>query len=326
MPCLATGTPQRGDDDRGEGRDVVAAGMVAAGADDVDGVLGRLHPCHAAAHGRDGADDLVERFAAHAQRHQEGAALGRRDLAGEQVVEGGSGLLARQRRAGGDLGEIGLEGFHGWLQCTAQGGLCHAPAAFQAAASSKKFRMIVTPCSDRMLSGWNCTPWIGKRAVRQRHDQPVRRLRGDGKIRRAALAVDDQRMIARRAKRPVDARETPSRRDARLPRPCRASAGARARPCRRTPDRWPAGRGRRRRSGSRRPPRGRDQGRCRLRWACRGRATARSRPGATPRSRRRSRRRCARHRPATTSGPMQMHQVPGEAVVVVDDEDAGHGA
>ena len=60
----------------------------------------------------DGADDLVERFAANAQRHQEGAALGRRHLAGEQVVEGIPRLVARQRRACGNLGEIGFEGFH----------------------------------------------------------------------------------------------------------------------------------------------------------------------------------------------------------------------
>ena len=33
-----------GGDDRGERRDVVAAGMVASGADDVDGALGRLDP------------------------------------------------------------------------------------------------------------------------------------------------------------------------------------------------------------------------------------------------------------------------------------------
>ena len=32
---------------------------------------------------------------------------------------------------------------------------------FHAAARSKKFFMIVEPCSERMLSGWNCAPWIG---------------------------------------------------------------------------------------------------------------------------------------------------------------------
>ena len=107
LPCLATGTPQRRDDDRRQRRDVVAAGMVAAGADDVDRALGgRLDPQHASAHGRDRADDLVERFAAHPQRHQERAALGRRDFAGEKVVEGGARFLARQRRAGRDLGEV----------------------------------------------------------------------------------------------------------------------------------------------------------------------------------------------------------------------------
>ena len=86
---------------------------------------GRVRPEHAAAHGRDRADDFVEGLAAHPQRHQEGAALGGRDFAGEQVVEGGAGLLAGQRRAGGDLGEVGLEGIHR-SQCTARAARRHA--------------------------------------------------------------------------------------------------------------------------------------------------------------------------------------------------------
>ena len=69
-----------------------------------------------AAHRRDGAGDLVQRFAAHAQRHQERAALRGRDFAGQDVVEGGAGFLARQRGAGGDLGEVGLEASMIWLQ------------------------------------------------------------------------------------------------------------------------------------------------------------------------------------------------------------------
>ena len=61
-----------GDDEGGGGRDVVAAGGVAAGADDVDGV--RPAPRRGvifAAHGRDRAGDLVDRLAADPERHQE---------------------------------------------------------------------------------------------------------------------------------------------------------------------------------------------------------------------------------------------------------------
>ena len=150
-------------------------------------------------------------------------------------------------------------------------------AAFQAPARSRKLRMIVTPCSDRMLSGWNCTPWIGRASVRQPHDQAVAGLGRDGEVRRAGVAVDDQRMVARRAEGAVDAAE--HRLAAMLdPRPCRASAGARAPPCRRRPGRSPAGRGRRRRSGSAAPALRPGRGRCRPRSACRAPARARWRP------------------------------------------------
>ena len=74
---LGDGHAAAGDDEGRERRDVVAARLVAAGADDVDGPLGRRDRQHAAAHGRDRADDLVERLAAHPQRHQEAAGLGR---------------------------------------------------------------------------------------------------------------------------------------------------------------------------------------------------------------------------------------------------------
>ena len=111
-----------GDDDRGERRDVVASPNGRRRCRRCRWrPAGARHPGHAPAHRRDRADDLVERLAAHAQRHQEGAALRRRDLAREQVVEGGAGLLARQRGAGGDLGEIGLEAFHGGFNARADG-------------------------------------------------------------------------------------------------------------------------------------------------------------------------------------------------------------
>ena len=59
------------DDESRAGRNVERAGGVAAGADHVDGVGRRLHAQHLGAHGGDRAGDLVDGFAAHAQRHQE---------------------------------------------------------------------------------------------------------------------------------------------------------------------------------------------------------------------------------------------------------------
>ena len=148
-----------GDDHRRERRDIVGAVAVAAGADDVDGTVGCGHPQHLPAHRRDGTGQLVHRLAAHAQPHQEGAHLRGGRLAGEQQVERGLGLGAGERAAGGDRGEDGLQRL---AHPTAAGSRRAGALARQAAARSRKFRMIVRPPSEAMLSGWNCTPWIGK--------------------------------------------------------------------------------------------------------------------------------------------------------------------
>ncbi len=109
---LGDGHPAGGDDHRGERRDVVGAGAVAAGADDVDRVFRRLHPQHARAHRRHRAGDFLDRLAAHPQRHQETADLRRRDIAREHGLEGVESLRAAEFGAGGDFGEKRLESFH----------------------------------------------------------------------------------------------------------------------------------------------------------------------------------------------------------------------
>ena len=101
------------DDQRGEGRNIIGLQPVAAGADNVDGALGRLDRQHPGPHGRDRAGHFIQRFAPGAQTHQEGARLGRGGLAGQQAVESRFRLGAGQRCAGGDLGEEGLEALHG---------------------------------------------------------------------------------------------------------------------------------------------------------------------------------------------------------------------
>ena len=91
------------------GRDVVGARRIAAGADHVDRVGRRRDAQHLLAHRGHRAGDLVDGLAAHAQRHQEAAHLRRRRLARHHAVEAARGLLARQRRAGRDLGDERLE-------------------------------------------------------------------------------------------------------------------------------------------------------------------------------------------------------------------------
>jgi hypothetical protein len=97
-----------GDDEGRQRRDVVGAAGIAAGADDVDGIGRRFDRQHLGAHRGDGADDLVDGFAADAQRHQEAADLRRRRLAGHQDVEGLAGLLTVR---GSRLAALARSGF-----------------------------------------------------------------------------------------------------------------------------------------------------------------------------------------------------------------------
>ena len=118
-------------------------------------------------------------------------------------------------------------------------------AAFHCAARSRKFRSSAWPCSEAMLSGWNCTPWIGRCCGAR----PMIRPSSVSAVTRAprqARSLDDQRMIARRVEGRGQAGEHAAAVMGDGDRPCRASAPARGRPCRRRPGRSPDGRGRRR--------------------------------------------------------------------------------
>ena len=84
-----------GDHEGRRRRDVDAVRAVAAGADDVDGAFGRFDPQHLLAHGGDRAGDLVDRLAAHAQRHQERADLAGRRFAGHDRCRTPSALRRR---------------------------------------------------------------------------------------------------------------------------------------------------------------------------------------------------------------------------------------
>ena len=97
-----------GGDDRGRRRNVVGAGAIAAGSDDVDRVGGRVHPHHLFAHDFDGAGDFVDGFAAHPQPHEESADLGRGGLARHHDGEGRAGFLAGERLPSAALAMRGL--------------------------------------------------------------------------------------------------------------------------------------------------------------------------------------------------------------------------
>src|SRR6185437_10977568 len=101
-----------GDNERGTGRHIHRAGAVAAGPDHVDGIGRRVDAQHLGAHRRYRAGDLIDGFAADAKRHQQSAHLRWRCLAGHHAVKGGSRLLARQCRAGGDFSDDRFEVVH----------------------------------------------------------------------------------------------------------------------------------------------------------------------------------------------------------------------
>ena len=276
-----------GDDEGRAGRDVEGARGIAAGADHVDGVGRRVDRAASWPACGDRAGDFVHRLAAHAQRHQQARPFARASLRRTSCCRRPiGGLLAAERRARRDFADQRLEFTVPYRPYRSTPAMLRrmprrcapAVATFHSAAMSRKFFSIRWPCSEAMLSGWNCTPCTGKRRCAQAHDEAVAGLGRHRKVARHARAVDHERMIARRLERRVDAAEYALATMADRPRACRAPAPAPARPCRRTLGRSPGGRGRRRRSGSSARPSRSGRGRCRLRWACTGRATARSHP------------------------------------------------
>ena len=72
---------------------------------------------------------------------------------------------------------------------------------------SRKFFNSRWPCSEAMLSGWNCTPCTGRRRVSEPHDEAVLGVRRHGQFLRQARALDHERMVARRLEGRVDAAE-----------------------------------------------------------------------------------------------------------------------
>ena len=107
------GNAGTGDDEGSARRDIIRAGSVTAGTHHVDRVGGSFDREHFFAHRTHRAGDLVDGFAAHAQRHQQAAHLRRRGFAGHHAVEGPGGFVECERRAARDLGDQRLEIVHG---------------------------------------------------------------------------------------------------------------------------------------------------------------------------------------------------------------------
>ena len=118
---------------------------VAPGAADVDGAGGRIDRDQAGAERACGLGDLDRGLATLGQPDQEGCdrLVGR--MAVQHVRERPARGLARQWRGG-----VGQQRDRG-----------HASAFTGTPAIVRKLASIAWPCSVAMLSGWNCTPWIG---------------------------------------------------------------------------------------------------------------------------------------------------------------------
>ena len=156
LPCLATGTPAPATmsaaqvemlNEPDASPPVPTTSMASGGAVDAQ---------HLRAHRGDGAGDLVDGLAAHAQRHQERAHLRGRRFAGHHLLEGAGRFVAAERRAGRDFADERLETPRsphgpqltraGVLRTAADGAPLRRPvAAFQAAAMSRKFFSIRWP-------------------------------------------------------------------------------------------------------------------------------------------------------------------------------------
>ena len=119
VAVLGDGDAGGGDHQGGAGGDVVSAGTVTAGADNVDGAGRRLDRQGLGAHDAKRAGDLLDGFAAHPERHQKSTDLGGGGLPRHDDLEGGLGLVFGQRRAGRHLADQLLHGGGGFVHAAA---------------------------------------------------------------------------------------------------------------------------------------------------------------------------------------------------------------
>src|SRR6185369_4015952 len=122
----------------------------------------RFDPRHLLAHHADRTGDLVDALAADAQGHEQAADLRWCRLARHHDVEGFLSLGPAQRLAlRGDADQplqIGI-GHHA-TRFWAAGEAGMRAGSILKPQSCRKFASSLWPCSEAMLSGWNCTPAI----------------------------------------------------------------------------------------------------------------------------------------------------------------------
>ena len=154
--------PGAGDHEGRAGRNVVGSGRIATSADHVDRARGRVDPRHLGTHRRHGAGDLIDGLARTRSAISNPPICDGVDLARHHALEGGCGTLRASAVA--PVATWPMSALSSNIK-----GLCgpHAAprtgrqAAFHRAAMSRKFFKIEWPCSEAMLSGWNCTPCTG---------------------------------------------------------------------------------------------------------------------------------------------------------------------
>ena len=175
-----------GDDEGDGGGDIQRAVPVAAGAAAIDRAGAARDRNHMAAHHPDSRRQLLGRFAACRQPHQRRADLGRACRAGDDRLEQLFRLRPRRvRRLGRRRASIGWSAVNGFT----------LPSSSPPDRGNS--RNMSWPYSEAMLSGWNCTPWIGSVRWARPMISPSAVSAVMRRFGRQGRFLDDQRMIAR---------------------------------------------------------------------------------------------------------------------------------
>jgi hypothetical protein len=234
-----------GDDEGGAGGDVVGAGRVAAGADDVDGVGRRFHGSILARMVMTApviSSTVSPRTRSAMRKPPICAGVASPDIMMSKAARASS---TRESGAGRDLADHPF-GSRSSAACPALS--CLRPRRVRCGRGQEVFQNNVWPCSDAMLSGGTA-----RRAAAASCDSAMITPSSVSAVTSSsgeALAGRRSANDSASPRKDRGCRGTWARRVA-MRSACRASAPARARPCRRRPGRWPGGRGRRRRSARR---------------------------------------------------------------------------
>ena len=182
---------------------------------------GALDAQHLRAHGGDRAGDLLDRLAAHAQRHEQAAHLRGGGFARHHLLEGAGGLLARERRRRSRLWRSSALNVVGHGEVLNVPWRCALPVGLGRAApprAARSTRSRTRRCRENSSTADGRAPrrcsrdGIARHApagadVSEPHDEAVLGIRRHGQILGQARALDHERMVARRLEGRVDAAE-----------------------------------------------------------------------------------------------------------------------